>query len=136
MAAMLSRSLDLYYLTEVCRFAFDLAVGEPDTVPVQNINKYGGFNISAPRLFFVDGELDPWLYVTRHSSRTPFVADGNEEDDEGLLIAGAGFANDRFALPNLADEPPHIRAAHEREIEVVKQWTADWHAAPNAESEL
>lgn len=116
---MLSRSLDLYYLTEVCRLAFDF--GDDYSVPVQNINKYGGVNISAPRSLFIDGEFDPWLHVTRHSPvASPLT------DEGGYLIPGGGFASDRTALPNLADEPVHIRTAHLKQTSAVKRWIEEW----------
>ncbi|KAI6476045.1 hypothetical protein MCOR17_001328 [Pyricularia oryzae] len=53
---LISRLVDLEYSTIACREAFNLT-GEAD---VANINKYGGFDISYPRLAFVDGEWDPW----------------------------------------------------------------------------
>lgn len=53
---LISRLIDLEYSTIACREAFNLT-GEAD---VANINKYGGFDISYPRLAFVDGEWDPW----------------------------------------------------------------------------
>jgi hypothetical protein len=37
-----------------------------------------------------------------------------------------GFANDRTALPSLADEPAEIRYIHEKEINAVKAWVAEW----------
>ena len=51
-----SRLMDLEYLTSICRYAFNITK-PPDTAI---INKYGGFNISYPRLALIGGQADPW----------------------------------------------------------------------------
>ena len=48
---LVSRILDVEYLSLVCRKAFNIT--EPPDV--DEINQYGGFDIRAPRLAFVDG---------------------------------------------------------------------------------
>ncbi|RYN29238.1 hypothetical protein AA0112_g7371 [Alternaria arborescens] len=119
--AVLSRSLNEFYLIEVCRFAFDF----PDdyVVPVERINKHGGVTLQAPRLLFVDGEDDPWLHVTAHS---PLAGDLRMKLGDGYLLRQGGFANDRSTLPRLADEPTEIRLVHETEMKAVRAWIAEW----------
>ncbi|KAF1365568.1 hypothetical protein EJ07DRAFT_95321 [Lizonia empirigonia] len=121
LSALLSRSLSEFYLTEVCRFAF----GFPDDyrVTVERINKHGGVTLHAPRLLFVNGEDDPWLYVTAHS---PLAGNMRTRLGDGHLLRQGGFANDRTALPTLADEPAEIRLIHEEEIKAVKAWFIEW----------
>ncbi|KAK8129665.1 hypothetical protein PG999_002045 [Apiospora kogelbergensis] len=130
--AMLSRSLNLYYLTEVCRFAFDyhrqlilplLPAADDYRVPVERINKYGNVTIASPRLFFVNGELDPWLDVTSHS---PLAGDLRESTGDGLLLRSHGYGSETSALPRLEDEPTEIMLAHQKEIDIVKSWVAKW----------
>jgi hypothetical protein len=53
---MISRAVDLEYSSRICRNTF----GIKEIANVSNINKYGGFDISYPRLAFIDGEWDPW----------------------------------------------------------------------------
>ncbi|KAK7949028.1 extracellular serine carboxypeptidase [Apiospora aurea] len=119
--AMLSRSLNLYYLTEVCRFAFDF----PDDyrIPVERINGYGNVTIQTPRLLFVNGELDPWLDVTAHS---PLAGDLRERAGDGLLLRNHGYGSEKTALRQLEEEPTEIRLAHRKEIDIVKKWVDEW----------
>lgn len=79
--------------------------------------------LEAPRLLFVDGVDDPWLYVTAHS---PLAGDMRTKLGDGHLLQHGGFANDRTALPKLADEPIEIRLVHEKEIRAVRTWVDEW----------
>jgi hypothetical protein len=60
---LVSRTSDIDYLSLVCKLAFNRT--EPADVEV--INKYGGYDISYPRLAFVDGDWDPWKPATPHA---------------------------------------------------------------------
>ena len=75
------------------------------------------------RLLFVNGEDDPWLHVTAHS---PLAGDMHTKLGDGHLLRQGGFANDRTALPKLSDEPAEIQFIHEKEIEAVRAWVAEW----------
>ena len=57
---LISRTLDLEYLTSFCRSGYNRT--EPPAV--ENVNKYGGFNISYPRLAHIGGNADPWRPAT------------------------------------------------------------------------
>ena len=50
------RTVDLAYLSNFCRAGFNLT-SPPDT---DKVNKYGGFDISYPRLAIIGGNADPW----------------------------------------------------------------------------
>jgi len=60
---LISRTLDLAYESLICNYAFGI-YGPPDT---DAVNKYGGYNISYPRLAIIDGEWDPWRPATPHA---------------------------------------------------------------------
>ncbi|KAI7240630.1 serine carboxypeptidase [Hortaea werneckii] len=60
---LISRTLDLDYMMIICNEAFGI-YGPPNTTTV---NKYGGYDISYPRLAFIDGEWDPWRPATPHA---------------------------------------------------------------------
>lgn len=64
---LISRSIDLEYLSIICRDAFNITT-PPD---VEVVNKYGGFDISYPRLAIIDGEADPWRPATPHAPTAP-----------------------------------------------------------------
>lgn len=57
---LISRTLDLEYLTFFCRAQFNITT-PPD---VEKVNKYGGFNTSYPRLAHIGGNADPWRPAT------------------------------------------------------------------------
>ncbi|KAH7066081.1 serine peptidase-like protein [Paraphoma chrysanthemicola] len=57
---LISRTLDVEYLTFFCRAQFNIT-----TPPaVENVNKYGAYNISYPRLAQLGGNADPWRPAT------------------------------------------------------------------------
>lgn len=60
---LISRTLDLAYESIVCVDAFNITT-PPDT---EAVNKYGGYNISYPRLAIIDGQWDPWRPATPHA---------------------------------------------------------------------
>lgn len=57
---IISRLIDLEYSSFVCKAAF--GINRPSNVT--SINKYGGFDISYPRLAFIGGQIDPWKDAT------------------------------------------------------------------------
>lgn len=59
---LISRTVDLEYTSLVCRLAFNRS----KPADVSTVNKYGGYNISYPRLAIIDGDWDPWKPVTPH----------------------------------------------------------------------
>ncbi|KAH7412918.1 putative serine protease K12H4.7, partial [Cadophora sp. MPI-SDFR-AT-0126] len=103
---LVSRTSDLEYQSLVCKYAFNITT-PPD---VDAINKYGGFNISYPRLAIIDGEQDPWRPATPHAS--PFNATAVNRTDTVnepfSLIEGAVHHWDENGLfPNqTVDYPP------------------------------
>lgn len=60
---LISRLMDLEYESIVCRAGFNITT-PPDT---EAVNKYGGYDISYPRLAIIDGEFDPWRPATPHA---------------------------------------------------------------------
>jgi hypothetical protein len=140
---LISRTLDLAWNALICEYAFNI------TTPanVTAINKYGGFNISYPRLAFIDGEWDPWRPATPHASpfnttavnRTstisePFhlIADAVHHWDENGL-----FANETVNYPPSALLPPlPIREVHAEEVAFVLEWMLEWDLQCGAKQEL
>ncbi|KAI1764640.1 peptidase S28 [Hypoxylon sp. FL1150] len=60
---LISRTIDVDYSALICREAYNIS--EP--AKVEYINRLGGFNISYPRLAFVDCEWDPWRAAGVHA---------------------------------------------------------------------
>lgn len=129
---LISRTIDLEYSTLVCKLAFNL------TTPanVTAINKYGGFNISYPRLAIIDGEQDPWRPATPHASPFNTTAENRTStvSEPFMLIEGGVhhwdenglFPNQTVDVPPDFLPPPPVRDAQAQEIQFVLEWMAEW----------
>ncbi|CAK7262652.1 hypothetical protein SEPCBS119000_000075 [Sporothrix epigloea] len=128
---LVSRLLDLEYLSTICREAFNVTA-LPD---IASINKFGNFDIHYPRLAIVDGEADPWRAATPHAlghnDQRPSTT-----DEPFLLIPGAVHHWDENGLyenETTAELPPQsIRSVQAAEAGFVSQWVADWAAQHEA----
>ncbi|KAI5919986.1 peptidase S28 [Camillea tinctor] len=129
---LISRTIDIEYSTTICRDSFNLT--EPAKVDV--INKYGGFNISYPRLAFVDGEWDPWRAAGVHAIGLPERESTTSEPY--ILIAKAVHhwdENGVFENETTADFPPApVADAQKQEREFVQEWVKEFQQAKQAKS--
>ncbi|KAJ9235482.1 hypothetical protein DTO169E5_6198 [Paecilomyces variotii] len=121
---LISRSIDIPYYTIPCRYAFNIT-SPPDT---ESINKYGGWNISYPRLAIIDGQADPWRPATPHADQAPKRP--NTVDKPFILIEGAVHHWDENGLfpnettPTLPPQP--IADTQKEELKFVKEWLQEW----------
>ena len=80
---IVSRLVTLEYLTAPCRLAFNLT--EPPKV--EEINQYGGFNITYPRLAHIGGETDPWRPASPLATREePTVLNHTSTVSEPIIM--------------------------------------------------
>lgn len=121
--------LQVDYTQQWCTWAFPPGKYNviPSTPDLSQFNKFGGFNIKADRLAFIDGSVDPWLDLGYHSNSAPprVSSDLNPE----YLIAGAGHHWDSSGILNIGAEPLFIQQAHLWEIKTVQKWLktfSDW----------
>ncbi|EMC93440.1 hypothetical protein BAUCODRAFT_125296 [Baudoinia panamericana UAMH 10762] len=125
---MVSRTIDLEYESIVCREAFGIH-NPPNT---NAINKYGGYNISYPRLAIVDGEWDPWRPATPHAFGYGAVDRPSTASQPFMLIAGAVHhwdENGVFPNQTTSTLPPLPVADTQRmELIFVKEWMHEWKA--------
>lgn len=127
-----SRTSDLAYLSIVCNEAFGIYT--PPNVTA--INKYGGFDISYPRLAFVDGQADPWRPATVHASPFNTTAHNRSStiDEPFLIIEGAVhhwdenglFANQTVNTPPNFLPPIPVRNTQAEELAFVSAWMLEW----------
>lgn len=125
---LLSRSIDLPYCSIICEAAFNITT----PAAVENINKYGGFDLSYPRLAYVDGEQDVWRPATPHAS--PFNATAHNRtstiSEPFLMIPGAVHhwdENGVFKNETTSSFPPEsIKGVQSQEITFVKAWMEEW----------
>ncbi|KAJ4298995.1 hypothetical protein N0V90_004239 [Kalmusia sp. IMI 367209] len=128
--SLISRVLNGSYMQTWCDQAFP--PGQYSSIPptpnVHDINKYGGYDIQAPRLALIDGEADVWVDLTFHSHEKPGIIVSSDKHPS-YLIAGAGHhwdSSPRTGVKSVLDEPDYIREAHEWEIRTVKRWVSEW----------
>lgn len=123
---LVSRTIDTEYMSRICKYAFNIT-SPPD---VDAINKYGGFNISYPRLAHIAGQADPWTPATPWApSERQWEWRRNDTSEPFLLIEGAVHHWDENGLEDGADErgrmPEAVRVVQEREVEFVRAWVED-----------
>lgn len=100
---LISRTIDVDYSALICREAYNIT----KPADVEYINRLGGFNISYPRLAFIDGEWDPWRAAGVHALEVP--ARTNTPSEPYLLIDRAVHhwdENGVFPNETTPDLPP------------------------------
>ncbi|THW57981.1 extracelular serine carboxypeptidase [Aureobasidium pullulans] len=123
---IVSSLLDLEYESIVCVDAFNI------TTPanVDAVNKYGGYDISYPRLAFVDGSADPWRPATPHAYAQGAKERNSTSSEPFILIDGAVHHWDENGLfPNetTASLPPlPVADTQRQEIQFVQEWMQEW----------
>ncbi|KAK4151879.1 serine carboxypeptidase S28-domain-containing protein [Chaetomidium leptoderma] len=121
---LISRLIDIDFLSVVCREAFDITTPSQ----VERINKHGGVYISYPRLAHIDGEWDPWRYASPHRIGLPerkstlsepfiLIDDAVHHWDENGL-----FPNE--TRPGLPPKP--VVEAQRAQVKFVKAWVKEW----------
>lgn len=128
-SSIVSRYLTLDYNTRQCKQSFP--PGAHNRIPsIPNVsvpNSYGGYDIAADRLAFIDGRHDPWLYATPHSPLAkprqstltrPFylIENGVHHYDENGLPGG--LSNQTL--------PEEIRAIQLFQIKFITSWLNDF----------
>jgi hypothetical protein len=121
---LISRTIDLEYSSNICREAFNLT--EPANV--DNVNKWGGFDIRYERLAFVDGEWDPWRAAGVNALTQP-KRESTDSEPVILIEGGVHHWDENGVFPNQTtpDFPPKPVADAKREMaEFVQIWLEDW----------
>jgi len=123
---LISRTIDLPYETLVCKYAFNITTA-PD---LEAVNKYGGYNISYPRLAIIDGEWDPWRPATPHAIEYGAHERVSTSSEPFELIAKAVHhwdENGVFPNQTTATFPPSAVADTQKsEIQFVQEWMQEW----------
>ncbi|KAK4222751.1 putative serine protease EDA2 [Podospora fimiseda] len=124
---LISRLIDIPFLSTVCREAFNITTPSQ----VERINKFGGVNISYPRLAHVDGEWDPWRAASPHRIGLPERE--NTLSQPFILIEGGVHhwdENGLFRNETTKELPPRpVKDAQSQEASFVKEWVKEWHRA-------
>ncbi|KAK6509714.1 hypothetical protein TWF481_004445 [Arthrobotrys musiformis] len=116
------RILNLEYYRRTCQYAFKFP--SDFVIDTSKVLQYGGYNLTGPRLMYIDGTHDPWLYATPHSPHSP---QKDRNDRLSILIPEAWHHNDENGLGDISKEPPRIQKVHLQQIEVVGDWVREFH---------
>ncbi|KAG6021406.1 hypothetical protein E4U40_005335 [Claviceps sp. LM458 group G5] len=134
---MISRALGLEYSSYGCKLSFNITA-LPD---VNIINKHGGFNLSYPRVAFIDGKQDPWRAGGTHAIGLPGRQSTPSEPFE--LIDWGVHHWDEYGLSEDDEEPglppQQIVDIQRKEVEIVKHWLKEFkalHARSGGDVEL
>lgn len=132
---LLSRILDLEYENSYCESEFGITT--PPNVTA--INKWGGFDISYPRLAIINGLADTWREATpaadtaspRESTVSePWIVIDDPPEDVWDGLRGAGHhweANGVFANQTQEKQPPKAIAEAQADIiQFVGAWIEEW----------
>ncbi|KAI0531962.1 peptidase S28 [Xylaria digitata] len=121
---LISRTIDLEYSSIICREAFNIT--EP--ADVDAINKYGGFDLSYPRLAWVDGEWDPWRAAGVHAIGLP-VRESTTSEPYILIDKAVHHWDENGLFPNetTSELPPApVADAQKQEAIFVKEWVKEF----------
>ncbi|KAF2731918.1 hypothetical protein EJ04DRAFT_578716 [Polyplosphaeria fusca] len=121
---LVSRVLDLDYLSVSCREAFNVT-GRPD---IWQVNKYGNYSISYPRLAIIGGNADPWRPSTPLADVAP---KRNSTTEEPFLEIAHGVHHweENGIFPNETSPvlPPYqVIYAQQFLKNFVISWLEDW----------
>jgi len=81
--------------------------------------RYGGWNTTVPRLFFVNGKRDPWREATVSSD---FIRRSSTPDN--LIAVSDGFHCTDLAISN--DIDPTVAKVQELAVQYLTQWVNDY----------
>lgn len=121
---MISRLVDLEYSARICQQSF----GFQEPANTDNINKFGAYNASYPRLAWVDGEWDPWRAAGVQAVTQP--PRESTPSEPIILIEGAVHhwdENGVFKNETTEDFPPApVKSAKDEIRKFVKAWLKEW----------
>ena len=127
---LISRLVTVDYNMLICNYAFNIS-GPPQYI--DRVNKYGGFNISYPRLAIIGGEADPWRAASPLATLdVPTRLNDSSTVGEPLILIGGKAVhhwdeNGIFANQTTAELPPiEVRNAQAQLAQSVQSWMLEW----------
>lgn len=126
--SVISRLITIEYNSLVCNYAFNIT-SPPD---VERVNKYGGFNISYPRLALVGGETDPWRPASPLATLdVPTRLNDSSTVSQPIILIQGGVhhwdENGIFANQTTAQLPPQpVADAQAEEAQSVQAWLQEY----------
>ncbi|KAL9106361.1 MAG: hypothetical protein Q9227_008630 [Pyrenula ochraceoflavens] len=129
---LLSRYVTPEYDSIFCNYAFNIT-----TPPnVAEINQYGGFGITAPRLAIIGGQTDPWRPATPLADDAP-TRTGSETEPVVLIEGAVHHWDENGVFPNetrVGYPPAAVVEAQSREVKAVMDWMVEFNAQKKSSS--
>ncbi|KAH9839119.1 peptidase S28 [Rhodofomes roseus] len=118
---IVSRLIQPDYWERQCVLMFPEAFSSPPTPRVNETNAaYQGWFVKSDRLFFANGERDPWRDVTISADGTDFKSTSTQP-----IVMGDGFhCSDMFAPNGEVDST--IAAVQAQGLATMKSWLETW----------
>jgi hypothetical protein len=132
-----SRAITVQSALDQCQKVYNITYGPQ----LQRFNKYGGANLSYPRLALSTGELDyyrpatPLAETLPNGDPNPRIQSNGTAGEPQTVIKGGYHEWDFPGLaPNETDyiQPAAAESAQQREIEAVKLWLQEWNQTHGA----
>jgi hypothetical protein len=127
-----SRLLTVDAALQNCKSTYNITSG-PN---VNSFNKYGGFNLSYPRLALSAGQTDIWRPAGPLAEEislgvpNPRAGKNGTMNQPQIVIADGGHEWDLYGVfpneTNATVTPQAVKNAHQREIQAVKGWLEEW----------
>ncbi|KIM91231.1 hypothetical protein PILCRDRAFT_59170 [Piloderma croceum F 1598] len=124
--AIVSRLVQPIYDERQCAQLFPEQFSEPSAPNVDATNSaYGGWTVNVTRLFFANGQRDPWRDVT-------VSADGQNiqsSPTQPIFVSDGFHCSDLSTAAGLVD--PTIAHVQSEALSYMKTWLADWKPSSN-----
>ncbi|CCM01542.1 uncharacterized protein FIBRA_03598 [Fibroporia radiculosa] len=118
---IVSRLIEPIYTERQCTYYFPEAFSSPPTPQVTWMNwEYEGWNVQSDRLFFGNGQRDPWRDATVSADNTSFPSTAWQE-----IEVGDGFhCSEMYTVNGQVD--PTIAKVQEEGLAAMKGWLETW----------
>ncbi|KAG6885617.1 hypothetical protein C0993_012364 [Termitomyces sp. T159_Od127] len=118
---LVSRLVQPPYDLRQCQLMFPEAFPEPPKTAISETNKvYKGWNVQLDRLFFANGQRDPWKDATVSATRHTVQSTPHQP-----IYIGDGFhCSDLMTLAGQVD--PTINTVQVAALEYFRTWLAQW----------
>ncbi|KAG6830155.1 hypothetical protein H0H87_008998 [Tephrocybe sp. NHM501043] len=122
---LVTRLVQPAYDLRQCQFMFPEAFPQPPKTAIKKTNKnYKGWNVRLNRLFFANGQRDPWKDATVSATRHTV-----QSTDQQPIYIGEGFhCSDLKTASGKVD--PSINAVQAAALRYFRTWLSQWKPNP------
>jgi len=122
--SLASRLITPAYGNRQCSYFFPRAFPDATSASPQDdaINqKYGGWNINIPHLFFSNGKKDPWREASVSSDLNP-----RQSTAQMPIVVSHGKHCDDLIMAN-GDRDVSVQKVQKAGLRYISEWISEWH---------